>query len=383
MLDKHFNTVADVVRKLEPSYPVFCIRKHELERMVKLFVQLFPGVIMYAVKCNPNIEVMRALYEAGIKHFDTASISEVALAREHFPDASCYFMHPVKGRAAIMTANQVYNINHYVIDHENELDKLTEILGEEESRSVIVRFATSGSDAQYNLSEKFGAFPEEAAILLKKVKSKGFLSGLAFHVGSQCREPSAYKDAIHTAANIVKQSGQKIEYLDIGGGFPVSYVEDYPPELEQFMTTVTQEIERANFGCKFELMCEPGRALVASAISLIVQVQLRKDDQLYINDGIYQSLSETISGNIKFPIRHIKINGNKVSDTSKNFKIFGVTCDNLDMIPYPFALPHDINEGDWIEIGQIGAYSNANASRFNGFMPETFVTVNEPPLEVN
>ena len=152
----HFATVEDVVNELKPGYPVYCLRPAELKRQATYFLDTFPGRVMYAVKCNPHLAVLQALYEAGIRHFDTASLAEIALVREHLPQADCYFMHPVKPRAAIMTAQQVYNVDHFVIDHEKELNKIIDVTGGGDGKVVLVRIVTPVHDAQYQLSDKFG-----------------------------------------------------------------------------------------------------------------------------------------------------------------------------------------------------------------------------------
>jgi len=125
---KHFPTVEAVVEMLQPSYPVFCIRPDVIRNAARLFLDVFPGRVMYAVKCNPHLAVLKYLYEAGIRHFDTASPAEIALVRENFKDADRYYMHPVKGRAAIKLAHDVYRVDHYVIDHEKEVEKLSTLL---------------------------------------------------------------------------------------------------------------------------------------------------------------------------------------------------------------------------------------------------------------
>lgn len=379
MSTRHFATVAEMVRTLKPGYPVYCIRPAELQRRAALFLEGFPGRVLYAVKCNPHLEIIRTLYKAGIRHFDTASLAEIALIREHFPNADCYFMHPVKSRAALRTASSVYGVDHFVIDHHKELEKMVSVLGGGDGRVVMVRFATPHYDAAYRLSEKFGAGIDDAVTLLRRVDQEGYQAGLAFHVGSQCRQPSAYRSAIELAGDIARRAGVAIHYLDIGGGFPVPYVDDEPPPLGVFFETAVAAARRAGLRGDCVLMCEPGRAMVASAMTLVVQVQLRKEDQLYVNDGVYQSLNETAAGVIRLPARLLRAPPGGAAAV-KEFRLFGPTCDSLDVLPHPFRLPVDVEEGDWIEIGQIGAYSNANASHFNGFFPETYVTVDEPPL---
>jgi ornithine decarboxylase len=377
--ERSFATVEAVVEELKPGYPVYCLRPAELKRQAGFFLDNFPGRVMYAVKCNPHLAVLKALYEAGIRHFDTASLAEIALIREHFPQADCYFMHPVKPRAAIRTAHDVYSVDHYVIDHEKELDKIIATTGGGDGQVVLVRIVTPVHDAQYQLSDKFGVAADEAPALLKKVHKANFQTGVAFHVGSQCRNPQAFVDGVNTALDVIGTSGVPVHYLDVGGGFPALYEDDHPPALHAYFDSIQQAFDQSRLRRDCVLMCEPGRALVASGCTLLTQIQLRKEDKLYINDGVYQSLSETVAGKFKLPARLINP-WRETASECQDYTILGPTCDNLDILPAPFHLPVDAEEGDWIEIGQVGAYSNSAATRFNGFFPETFVTVDAPPL---
>ncbi len=375
----NFQSVEEVVDELKPGYPVYCLRPAELKRQAEYFLDNFPGRVMYAVKCNPHLSVLQALYEAGIRHFDTASLAEIALVREHLPQADCYFMHPVKPRAAILTAHQVYGVDHFVLDHENELNKIIDVTGGGDGKVVLVRIVTPVHDAQYQLSDKFGVAAKEAPALLKKVHDANFQTGVAFHVGSQCRNPQAFVDGVETALDVIEEAAVPVHYLDVGGGFPALYEDDQPPLLSAYFDAIYEAFDQSRLRRDCVLMCEPGRGLVASGCTLLTQVQLRKDNKLYINDGVYQSLSETLMGKMKLPARLINPK-RSITAECQDFTILGPTCDNLDILPAPFYLPVDADEGDWIEIGQTGAYSNSAATRFNGFFPETFVTVDAPPL---
>lgn len=374
-----FASVEDVITELKPGYPVYCLRPEELKRQAKYFLESFPGRVLYAVKCNPHIAVLQALYEAGIRHFDTASLAEIADVRESFPQADCYFMHPVKARASILTAHQVYNIDHYVIDDAKELQKLIDTTGGGDGRVVLVRIVTPVHDSQYQLSDKFGISAEAAPELLRQVHDAHFQTGVAFHVGSQCRTPEAFSEGVKTALDVIAEANVPVHYLDVGGGFPACYEDDQPPPLDDYFKAIYDAFENNSLRRDCVLMCEPGRALVASGCSLLVQIQLRKGNKLYINDGIYQSLSETLAGKVKLPARLVNP-AREFSTRHQDFTILGPTCDSLDVLPEPFNLPDDAEEGDWIEIGQTGAYSNSAATRFNGFFPETFVSVDAPPL---
>lgn len=373
-----FRTVADVVRALTPSYPVYCLRPDVLRQTAERFQSLFPGTVLYAVKCNPHPRVLDAIYGAGVRHFDTASLPEIAQICETYPDAHAYFMHPVKGRAVIKTAYTVYGIRHFVVDHYNELKKLLEETGGRDL-VVIVRLKTAGGpEALYDLSSKFGAPPAEAAKLLRDAVDAGCRVGVAFHVGSQCTDPGAYRRALELTRDTLAMAGVDIECLDIGGGFPAHYANAEVPDLENFMAAIRDGLKAAGIKPSVDIWSEPGRVLVAAGCSLLTQIQLRKGDRLYINDGIYGSLSEMVQVDIRMPARLIRLD-DPVSEKTMPFTLNGPTCDSLDVVPGTFDLPDDAREGDWIEIDQVGAYSNALATRFNGFFPETFVEVHDQP----
>jgi ornithine decarboxylase len=356
-----FGDAAAVAAALTPSYPVYCLRPTVLRRTAQRFLELFPGRVLYAVKCNPHERVLRALYDAGIRHFDTASLPEIAQVRELFRDA------------VIRSAYEVYGVRQYVIDHRDELRKILDETGGE-GLTVVVRMETPKTEALYDLSAKFGAPAGEAAELLRLVAREGMRAGLAFHVGSQCTTPLAYTRALELARDVIRRSGAEIHVLDVGGGFPAFYPGTQAPPLEAYVEEILKAVGSMELRKDCVLMCEPGRALVADGCSLLVQVQLRKDGQLYVNDGLYGALSEMKAAGVRFPARAIRLQG-RLSPQCREFVLNGPTCDSLDVLPFPFTLPEDIREGDWIEIDQVGAYSNANATRFNGFFADTFVEI--------
>ena len=383
---RSFPDVVSVAMALEPSYPVYCVRPQVLEESARRFTTLFPGTLLYAVKCNPHPLVLDALYRGGIRHFDVASLPEIAQIRETYDDAAAYFMHPVKTRAVIKSSHKVYGIRHFAIDHENELRKVLEETGGAElatgsapGLTIVVRIATPPAEgALYHLAAKFGAEVQDAAGLLRDAKARGCRVGLAFHVGSQCLDPGAYGGALKLVGEVVEAAGVELDCLDVGGGFPGSYANMEAPPLEDYMAAIRAGLKDLALKPTVEVLAEPGRALVAAGCSLLTQIQLRKGRQLYINDGIYGSLSEMVQVDIRLPARLIRLN-QPAEGKPTNFVLNGPTCDSLDVLPGEFALPDDAREGDWIEIDQVGAYSNALATNFNGFQPETFVEVHDPP----
>jgi len=336
------------------------------------FMERFPGQILYAVKSNPLPEVLGLLSDAGVRHFDTASIAEIELVSREVPGGQSYFMHPVKDRAAIRDAYAHHGVRHLVIDHVDELHKIHQELGPVEA-VVMVRVATAAGDAQFNLSGKFGAPPDTAVALLRAARGLGYRCGLCFHVGSQCTAPNAFGAALGDAGEVLAAAGVAIECLDIGGGFPSRYVGVEPPAFDAFMDAIDRGVAALDLPPECVLMCEPGRALVADGLSLVVQVRARRDGDLYINDGIYGSLGGVTVG-MEFPARQVRLDGAPDADR-RHFRIFGPTCDGLDVLPRLLWLADDVGEGDWIEIGQLGAYAIPLRTSFNGFYPDTFVNI--------
>ncbi|MEQ8356792.1 MAG: type III PLP-dependent enzyme [Kiloniellaceae bacterium] len=378
-IDKgQFNDVAAVARALRPSYPVYCVRPDVLTTAAKRFINQFPGTVLYAVKCNPHPLVLNALFKGGVRHFDTASLTEIAQISDSFDDAHTYFMHPVKARAVIKSAYKVYGVRHFIVDHMDELTKIIDEIGAQ-GITIIVRVNTPpANDALYHLAAKFGATPDEAVALMRAAQKQGCGVGLAFHVGSQCRSPEAYGTALQIVGEVIARAGIEPACIDVGGGFPAAYGDRPVPSLDAYMDAIRHGLKQLKLSPTVEIFSEPGRALVADGCSLLTQVQLRKDNRLYINDGIYGSLSEMSQVAVRLPARLIRLDA-PVSEDTGEFVLNGPTCDSLDVLPGTFTLPADVREGDWIEIDQVGAYSNALATRFNGFYPETFVQVFDAP----
>lgn len=376
---QQFSDVQSLVKTLQPNYPVYCVRPQVLEETVKRFINLFPGTVMYAFKCNPHPLVVDALYQAGIRDFDVASESEIVEVHKIFQDAKAYFMHPVKTRASIKSAYWYYNLRYFAIDHYNELEKILQETGGDDVM-VMVRVKTPPVEASlYHLAYKFGAELEDAATLIQEARKHGCKAGITFHVGSQCIKPKAYSQALNIVGEVIKHAGIEPSCIDVGGGFPAAYPGKEIPPLEDYMFEIKKGLKQLNLNPRVQIFSEPGRALVASGCSLLTQVQLRKADRLYINDGVYGGLSELLDSKNRLLTRVIRLDGS-VSEESQEFYFSGPTCDSFDMLPSSLSLPKDICEGDWIEFDQVGAYSNALANQFNGFCSDTFSIVHDKPL---
>jgi ornithine decarboxylase len=368
----------DVVARERPQEPLHALRPATLRRAARRFVEGFPGDTLYAVKCNADPRVLRALRDGGVRHFDCASPAEIALVRSMFGrEAAIHYMHPVRARAAIREAFHRHAVRDFVLDSEAELAKLIDETGARPGELVlVVRIALPKGQARHDLSGKFGAGFDEAAALLRRCRPLASSLGISFHVGSQCLEPEAYARAIALADAVAGAAGVAIDVLDVGGGFPVSYPDaDVPPPGAFFATIAAAHAGSAHLA-RARLWAEPGRALVAGAGSVVLQVQARRGDALHVNDGVYGSLSDAGVPAFRFPVRALRASAAPLRD----FVFLGPTCDSADRMAGPFALPDDIREGDWIEVGQLGAYGAALRTAFNGFDRAHLVEVSDPPL---
>jgi ornithine decarboxylase len=378
-------TVDAVVARERPVEPLVCLRPAVIASQARCFVETFPGEVLYAVKCNPEPRVLRAVWAGGVRHFDCASLPEIALLREVLPEAELHFMHPVKARHAIHAAFHDHDVTDFAFDSADELEKILQetvpvgLVGEPPTLGLFLRLAVTQGGA-YDLSGKFGATAEEAAALLRAARPHAARLGIAFHVGSQCLDPAAYRSALRAAGAAVSRSGVAIDIVDVGGGFPVSYPDVVPPPLDDYVAAVAEAAE-AWFEDGVRLWAEPGRALVAAGGSLVVQVELRRGDALYVNDGVYGSLSDAGRPGFRFPARRIRLDQATADDAPlRAFTLYGPTCDSADHMKGPFLLPAGIDEGDWFELGQLGAYGACLRTRFNGFDGGSTIEVADPPL---
>jgi ornithine decarboxylase len=379
--DRPYPFVAEAVAAERPFLPLHCLRPSAIEEAASRFLALFPGETLYAVKCNPEPAVLRAVYAGGVRHFDCASPGEIALVRAMFPEAAIHYMHPVKARAAIREAYRQHGVRDFVLDSADELQKIlaeTRHGGADASDlGLFIRLALPKGGAVYDLSGKFGAPLDEAAALLAAARPRAARLGLCFHVGSQCLDPQSYARALALAGETIRASGVAVDIVDLGGGFPVSYPDVVPPPLSEYMTAIKRAFAALGLSGA-RLWAEPGRALVAGGVSVVVQVQLRRGNALHINDGIYGSLSDAGVPGFRFPARLLRQTASAAE--LQPFALFGPTCDSADRMNGPFMLPADVHEGDWIEIGQLGAYGSCLRTAFNGFDRARVVEVADAPL---
>ena len=376
-----FKSVEELINQLRPDKPVYCIRKNSILSASNFFQKNFPGKILYAVKTNPHPEIIKTLIKSGINQFDVASIEEIKAVRKFDQSAKCSYMHTVKSRESIAEAYFKYGIKVFALDTKDELIKLIESTGGAKDLELFVRVAVSNEHAEIDLSKKFGALSSEAAGLLRLVRQHSNKIGLSFHVGSQCMHPISYSKGISEINNIIKKTKIIPDYINVGGGFPTIYPDLIPQSLNNYLDEIKQSLNNLKIKKLPEIICEPGRALVAESGSTIVRVNLRKKQKLYISDGTYGTLFDAGTPNIVFPSKMIKDSSNKIiSKKLTAFDFYGPTCDSMDYMKGPFLLPNNIKENDYIELGQLGAYGLTFRTQFNGFFSNEIYEVEDKPI---
>jgi ornithine decarboxylase len=374
-----FKSVDELVKQLRPTEPVYCIRRKSIQLSSKYFQNKFPGKILYAVKTNPNPDVLKTILESGINSFDIASIKEIEAIKKINPNAICSYMHTVKSRESINESYFKYGIKAYSLDTKDELIKIIESTNNAKDLELFIRVAVSNEHAEIDLSKKFGAINSEASALLRLAKQYAKKIGLSFHVGSQCMHPISYTKGIAEIGNIIKKTKIIPDVINIGGGFPTIYPDLIPQSLDNYFKEINEALSNLKLKKLPEVICEPGRAIVAESGSTIVRVNLRKKQKLYINDGTYGTLFDAGVPNIVYPSRIIK-NGRFISKKLTAFDFYGPTCDSMDYMKGPFILPNNIKENDYIELGQLGAYGLTFRTEFNGFFSDNIYEVEDDPI---
>ena len=366
------------IAKGRPVDPVTLVRPHAAARAARFFAEKFPGRSMYAVKANPSPELLQILWDNGITHYDVASIAEVRLVARTLPQATLCFMHPVKAEEAIREAYFTHGVRTFSLDSLEELDKVVRATNEAADLTLCVRLRVSSEHSKLSLASKFGVAPGESKELLFAARQAADALGICFHVGSQAMTPEAYSNAMERVRAAIVEAAVTVDVIDVGGGFPSSYPGMEPPPLEHFFETIHRAFESLPVSYSSELWCEPGRALCAEYSSIIVRVEKRRGTELYINDGAYGALFDAAHIGWRFPVELLREPDSRAKDIE--FSFYGPTCDDMDYMVGPFLLPADIQAGDYIEIGMLGAYGSAMRTAFNGFGSDETVIVTDEPM---
>jgi ornithine decarboxylase len=374
MTSSEYESVEELLQATDPSSPVYCVYPHIYRKSTRHFLEGFPGRVMYAVKANNHPQVVKEIYDAGVRHFDCASLVEIELVDQLCPDSTIYYMNPVRLPGDAQRAQTVLGVRHFVVDHHSGLQPLVDEIDTDKT-VIFARMAVFHDSALESLSTKFGAKPENIPGLLAAIANTGAEPALAFNVGTGVTDPEAYSYAIGVADETLSKIPFKIRLLDIGGGFPKSYPGFAVPELANFFARVQSASDELSLAENGELLSEPGRALAAPGLSAVTRVLLRKTDRIYLNDGIYGAFWELrFKGHLGYPCRVYR-NGLPLSGDTKAFRVFGPTCDSTDVLPASVNLPADIEVGDHIEFGSIGAYSLSGRTNFNGFHSDDVATI--------
>ncbi|ADP71523.1 Orn/DAP/Arg decarboxylase 2 [Rhodomicrobium vannielii ATCC 17100] len=374
-----YPTPAEVLRKLHVDRPVLGFRPHAAASAARWFLDNFPGETLYAVKANDSPKAVAALFNAGIRHFDVASATEVRAIAD-LPGAVMHIMHPVKSRKFIAEAYFDYGVRTFSLDSDSELDKILAVTGNAKDLTLVVRVACPSTYSEISLEGKFGAPWSEAPGLIRRARQNSNMLGVSFHAGSQMMCPVGYGQVLRTVSQQIVRAATLVDIVDVGGGFPSRYPGMEPPALDAYMDEIRGAFDKMAVGYTCQLWCEPGRALVAEAESVIVRVDARRGDTLYVNDGAFGTLYDAAHCKWVFPTRAYASDGEPMRGREKAFDFYGPTCDSADYLAGPFMLPESIDEGDFIEIGNIGAYGRVMASHFNGCGYYDEVVLEDEPM---
>jgi ornithine decarboxylase len=371
-----------VVRDLAPDEPVILNRPHAAARAGRFFSEKFPGKSLYAVKANPSPDLIEILWASGITHYDVASIAEVRMVRGILPEATLCFMHPVKTASAIREAYFDHGVRTFSLDTLDELNKIVDATRDADGNAasdlrLCVRLRVSSDYSELSLASKFGVDLADAAPLLQATRQVADWLGVCFHVGSQAMTPFAYVQALDRVRAAIAQAAVTVDIVDVGGGFPSVYPGMEPPPLEDYFAIIHRHFEALPIAYNAELWCEPGRALCAEYSSLIVKVEKRRGEELFINDGAYGALFDAAHVGWRFPVKALSEDR---SGAEQEFAFYGPTCDDADFMEGPFLLPGDVRSGDYIEVGMLGAYGCAMRTAFNGFGRGEVVQVADEPM---
>lgn len=361
----------DYLRTVNPNDPVMFLSPAALQAQAHRFLDGFPGLVTYAVKSNPDEAVITNLAAAGVRGFDVASPEEIAMIRRLVPDAALHYNNPVRARHEIVFAVG-RDVASYSVDSLSELDKLFAIVPTHrengERVEITARYKQPVAGATYDFGAKFGATEELASEILRRVAERGYTPSLTFHPGTQCVDPQAWEAYIRAAKRIADGAGVRIERLNVGGGFPSHRVQSVAPSLDAIFHLI-RRVTAETFGDDAPaLICEPGRGLVADSMALCARIKgLRDDNHVFLNDGVYGAFAELPLMGAMDRITAWSPDGTQRTGEIRRRVVFGPTCDSVDRLPGETPLPADIEEGDYLLVQGMGAYSVATNTRFNGF----------------
>jgi ornithine decarboxylase len=358
-----FSGAEAVLSALRPTDPLLLLRTGAATAAARDAIRTFPGTVAYAVKVCDHPEVLRALAAGGVREWDVASIHEINAVRAVQPNAVLHYMNPVKSREHIAEAYDM-GVRNFAFDCQAELRKIAECTRGDRGVLPVLRLTVPNDGARFPLDTKFGCPEDEAVRLIGLAVAMGYRYGLTFHVGSQCEDASAWEIATTMACRTAQRAGVTPEVIDIGGGFPTQF-RGTEPDFATCIAGAKRALDRAMPDFRGTFQCEPGRVLAAPSASVLVRVELRKEGALFLNDGYYGLLTELKWMTGVHPVRRLGCEGHPAKLAP--FAFYGPTCDSVDAMDGPYWLPADTDEGDWIEVSLMGAYSTVLVTKFNGF----------------
>lgn len=364
---------ADHISAIRPERPTLYFSPETLQATARRFQLGFPGLVTYAVKANDALAVIENLVQAGMTAFDVASPHEMRLVRSVLPTATLHYNNPVRSMGEITFAAEM-GVASASVDSLSELEKLARAFAPG-SLEVAVRLKLGVKGAAYDFGAKFGASADECTVLLKEVARLGFTPAMTFHPGTQCEDGAAWEAYIAGAASISRAAGVTLARLNVGGGFP-SHRRTAAPDLEAIFDRIARSVA-THFGADAPaLVCEPGRAMVAESFALGTSIKAIRDrGDVFLSDGIYGGLAETVILGSVERLDVISPSGARRTGEGTPRVVFGPTCDSLDRLPGEVPLPADAEEGDVLLFQGMGAYSTATVTRFNGYGDVDLVTV--------
>ncbi|HUV32522.1 MAG TPA: hypothetical protein VMW31_03040 [Devosiaceae bacterium] len=362
-----FASTRALIEAVAPDFPGFLYSRDRVKAAAAAFNEGFDGLLTYAVKANPAPHLIRDLAEFGVGAWDVASPNEMADIRALLPGATLHYNNPVRTKREIVRAHEQFAVRSYSVDHPDQIAAVAGVVPASREVEITIRFKAGRTRRAYDFGSKFGATETEAVALAADATARGYAVSLCFHVGSQCEVPYAYERHIAAAGRIAKTSGIEVTRLNVGGGFPSPYPTSAAPPIDHYMRAIERGMQSTFKGSPPLLIAEPGRFLSAPSTALLLRVKhVREGVAVYLNDGIYGALMELKFMPILPPVRVWR--GNQMLEGEPlPMTVFGPTCDSYDSLPRRMELPDGIAADDWIELGLMGAYSQASTTGFNGF----------------
>lgn len=357
-----------------PDVPVWFFHPGRLQATARRFQEGFPGLVTYAVKANPDRQVLEHLIAQGITAFDVASPAEMQEVRALCPDAVLHYHNPVRS-AEETAAARTAGVQSYSVDDGAGLAQVAQV---SPGAEIAVRIALPVTGAAYDFGGKFGAGPDEASDLLRAADRAGLRCSMTFHVGTQCARPEAWQRYVTACATAARAAGVTLLRLNVGGGFPARRSPAEAAPCGAIFAAIRASVAEA-FADPPALVCEPGRAMVADAFSLALRVKAaRRGGAIVLNDGIYGALAEMRDIGPVARLAVIGPDGQPRIGAPVPRVVFGPTCDSLDRLPDPLPLPGDVTVGDWVLVRGMGAYAAAISTRFNGYGEARHVCLARP-----